>query len=173
MSRVPAKPNDSSRPAGAADEDLLDDLAAGHVGELSRRSAAAAKPQGAPPRAGGERADRTPAGPHAETGPKPPPAEPGAERHREQAGGPQQEPRDADEQTGGAVEALLSAVERVAARRPRRTPQRSALLGGVPRRRPSLKLSPRLRAAALQAGAVAAGAAGAAGTAVLAWLMFA
>lgn len=191
MSDPPANLNRTSVPAGESEEQLLDDLAAGHVGELSRRSAET-RPSGPvqppPPAEGPPTDDEAPA-------PEPTPdseperdSAPNAESEYNDGSEPSAEAEtgckeehihasealadDDQEQDDEAVDELLAAVERAAGRQPPQRPRPNALFGATrTRRRFSLPpdLSPRIRAIAPQAAAVAAGAAG---TAILAWLMF-
>jgi hypothetical protein len=164
MSEQPAKPK-AARPADAADEKLLNDLAAGHVGKLRRRSSAGSRPRAEPP---GQPDKGEPA--LAEQV-RQPVARPPAEQPDQPHGRPalEGERPGTEEHEGGTVDALLSAVERIAGRPSRHRPQSSALLGRPGRSgRFPLKPSRRMRAVGLQVAAVAAGVAG---TVLLAWLL--
>ncbi|MGC9454417.1 MAG: hypothetical protein ACP5HU_06085 [Phycisphaerae bacterium] len=171
MSERSSKSKRQSDPAGESDERLLDDLAAGHVGQLSRNCSGRG---GQPPRP--ETTDEEPkdstapvaADSPAETTEQQPP-EPAGEPAAEN-GSADEAQREENDRGGGAVEELLSAVERIAGRRPSQPRRKDPLLGAV-RTRPRLRLKLPAGAGSVLAQAAAVSA-GAAGTALLAWVMF-
>lgn len=161
------------KPSADSEERLLDDLAAGHLGELSRRAGGGGSADVRPAEAPSQAEERTDTAAEqdkadAEDAPKRQDAEVDPAKQ-----GLSDENRQGEQEgpAGGKVDELLSAVERIAGRQPARARQKNPLLAPADaRRRFSLKLPPRVRVVLLQSAAVGAGVAGAL---LLAWLMFA
>ncbi|MFP3936884.1 MAG: hypothetical protein ACLFVW_00990 [Phycisphaerae bacterium] len=166
-------PNRQAEPAEDTDEQLLDDLADGHVGELARRRPCQDTPMQPETPAEGEQQTAEPSeGPY-ESPDEPHARAPGSSVGKVAEGSPPDDGQQSEDRGGeedGAVDELLSAVERITGRQPARPRRKDPLLGSV-RSRPRLRLrlSAKARAVLAQSAALAAGTAG---TALLAWLMF-